>query len=388
MIAAAGCGRSGFDVLDVARDTAPDTSDPLAITAREIAPPTFTTSSTSFVDVAGGTLVIPPSPGRQWLLLVNGFLSSTSLNYAGPEARYLVDGIERGLGGTESVDVGKPGPWQHMFVLTGTSDPITVQLQARDTLAAQTTLERARVIAMPIPDSADPLYASADAIQLVTSMTLTEVASLVLTPASAGEYLVFLLFNDTEEPSGSNVDGQWLDASGIAWGSSLQNARGAWQSVLFARRAVLGPGPTTLRFQAAAAAMSQVQYIRAFAFRLSGATNALTTLTAGPETSGTTPVTAATLSVSVAPAPHYLVFGTTRIDDQCDVGIGVRGIQFVVDDVIDSFEHLPGNCSTEHTYGHLDLVESPPATMSSGLFSGTGSRMQHVESTLLVLGVE
>ncbi len=387
---AVGCGRSGFDVVDDGGrgDVAPDTSNPLAITAREIAPPEFTTSSTAFVDVAGGALEIPPSPGRTWLVMVNGYLSSASMLGDGPEARYLVDGVERGLGGTDSRG-DKPGPWQHMFVLTGTTAPITVQLQARDSYGMETTLERVRVVAAPIPDAADPLYASSDAIQSVTAPAMMDFASLTLTPTSAGEYVVFLLFNQNEKPGGSNITSQWLTTAGAVWGPSFQLSRGAWQSALLARRATLGPGPTTFRFQSSSANSSQVAYIRAFALRTSALPSfALREETTRPRTSGVVPVTAASLVVSVATAAHYVVFGTMRVDDSCDVGVGVRGLQFVVDNVTASAEHLTGNCAEELTYGHLELLEAAPSSVSSAFYSANGSEMVHQESTLMVLGVE
>ena len=88
-----GCGRIGFD-------SGGDGPALMPIGPTETNVDRFTTTSSTFVEVPGSTVTLPPSPGTRWLILVNASLLSSTFKEIGVEARYLVDGVERGIGGT------------------------------------------------------------------------------------------------------------------------------------------------------------------------------------------------------------------------------------------------------------------------------------------------
>ena len=116
----------------------------------------------------------------RWLLLVSATLSSTALHFAGPEVRYLVDGIERGIGGTETVLAATAGPWQHFYVFDGSTAPTTIQFQARDQMAMTTTVGDLRAFVVPLPGDTDALYAAVDGPVQATSMTSVPIATLTV----------------------------------------------------------------------------------------------------------------------------------------------------------------------------------------------------------------
>ncbi|MBA3453369.1 MAG: hypothetical protein H0T42_09790 [Deltaproteobacteria bacterium] len=106
LVALIGCGRLDFDPTGDARTGDAATAiEPLAIE-----PARFSTTSPTFVEIPGASLTLPPSPGITWLVLVSGALQSSSFAEIGVEARYLIDGIERGLGGTQAIVTDRPGP--------------------------------------------------------------------------------------------------------------------------------------------------------------------------------------------------------------------------------------------------------------------------------------
>lgn len=385
-LAFAGCGRVGFDSAEA------DATGEMAgmITAIESEPPRFETTSTTFVDVPGGTVTIPPSPGRTWLLAISATLESSSGLYNAPEARYVVDGIERGLGGTEATVPGRAGPWQHLYVIAGTSAPIEVIVQARDALAATTAIDHLHVAAVPLSPESDPLFASSDAVIGVTSPTIASVATFTLTPSTPGEYLLMLLVNATEAPSTSSIDFQWYDPLGVAWGRAFRNPRGAWQSSLLLRRATLA-GPTTIGLHAATVGvMAQLQYARVIGLRIAELGDAFAYAHSDVDrtTAAATPMLVNSLEPELGTAARYLVLGTARIEDDCaNAQLGDRGVHYAIDGLVQSTGHVAGNCAYETTYGIVDVVDAAPSVVSLSQSSGNAQSVVHEESTLVVLGV-
>lgn len=377
------CGRVGFDP---SADSGSDSSQ--AIASIQVLPPRFETTSTEFVDVSGGTLVVPPSPGQRWLFLLSARLASSSGTYNAPEGRYVVDGIERGIGGTEAI-VTSPGPWQHFYMFDGADTPTTISLQARDTLAATTSLDHVRMVVVPLPASADPLYASSDDAIPVASLTAQTIASLALAPATAGEYLVLLVVNASEAPDTSDIFVQWLDPGGQAWTEENQVSRGAWQSVLHVRRAVLS-GPTTVALQGRSGATATARYARAAAVRIDAFENlfaeALTTTDIS--TTSAVPTVAQELRPALGSASSYLVLASSSVDDNCgNATLAARGTHFTVDSFVQATTHVTDNCAYEATYGYVGIHDVPPTVVSSAVSSGNGQSVTLSESSLVVLGI-
>jgi hypothetical protein len=391
-----GCGRLDFEQRsDASMDTATTDVGPdgaLAIASYTVTPPSFSTTSTSYVEVPGSKIVVPASPGQKWLLLVSGALQSTSLEYSAADARYLVDGVERGRGGTEAIDVGRPGPWQHVYMFDGASVPTTIVFELRDNLGMMTTLDQLRAVVVPIPSSADPQFVSDDMPPEVTSVPVMDAVQLTVTPSTPGEYLLLVLANASEAPTTGDIDTQWLDALGNAWSRGFKNPRGSLQSLLLVRRATLS-GASTFTLQAGSGGGgSTLAYVRIVALRIAGLSSfeEVTSTTLSMTTSAT-PATVNTLTpVSAAGANRYLVLGTTRIDDDCgNTLLAARGIHFTVDGTVHSVEHTAGNCASEMTYGYVGLHDTRPASVSIAMSSGkvTNEIVVHRESTLFMFGV-
>lgn len=382
----AGCGRLSFDSLPV-DDAAPDAEDELAITSREIEVRDFATTSSTFIDIPDATLIVPPSPGTRWLLLVSGYLTSTSLSFAGPEARYLVAGTERGIGGTESVDVAKPGPWQHFYVFDGatTSTPITFQL--RDGALGEARISHLHAVVIPLPAAADPLYASQDA-PFSVGMTEVEVASLSLPPATVGDYLVLMLVNASESPGLMDIDFGWFDPDGVAWDTSFKNPRGSRQSVLQLRHTTLSPPGELVRLRAVSGDMAEASYVRSLALRVGALPSYAEQTSSTYASTPSGPIEVSAIETQVAPAAKYLVFGSMRVDDICSAPVPTHGVHFYVDGVETYVGHQSGNCALEATYGFVDLVTVRPTRVSASISSDSGEIVEHRESTLFVMGVD
>lgn len=357
--------------------------------AVQIAPPPFETASVDFVDIPGGTLVVPASPGAKWVLFVTGALQSSSFLFSAAQARYLVDGIERGLGGTESIELGRPGPWQHLYVFDGDASATSIVFQARDTMGATTRVSNLRAVAVRLPPEADPLYASSDALVTTTSRMFAPIATLSLAPATPGEYLVFLCALTSEGPGTSDIDTYWLDPSGLPWTTELKNPRGALQSQLWIRRTTLG-GAATVELLASTRETATVQYVRALAIRTDAFPNLVATSDDVIEetTIAPTPIYSNEIVPTLSDAEKYLVVGTTRIDDDCtNSAMAARGAHFVVDAFEQVAHHVAGNCAYYTTYGFVGLLDAPPSRFAVGVSSGNGMRVHQDESNLVVLGV-
>lgn len=387
-----GCGRVGFGEIAAADgdvDAEGDGGGP-ASTAVEVTPPTFSTMSPTFVDITGGSLVVPPSPGQQWLLLVSASLRSTSLDYAGPEVRYLVDGVERGIGGTESVVANLPGPWQHFYLFDGGGAPTTIQFQARDTLAATTVISDLRAVAVPLPAATAPEYVAFDGPTSVNEPVAAPVHTFALDIEQDGDYVFLLLANQTEAPGSSDIETQWFDPDGVAWASTLQNPRGAWQSSLLMRRRMLDAGTHNIEVHAQSGAMASIAYARVLALRVDGFAGrfAFVATDVDDVTASATPDVASTLDLNLPQSSKYIALGTVRVDDDCaNSMLAVRRAQFAFDDIMTSIAHVPGNCASETTYGFVALRSEPPVTFAATYSSGNGMNVEHEESALLVVGL-
>src|SRR6188768_1071117 len=117
--ALAACGRIGFDDVTGTRPDADNGDTSIEVDG-------FSTSSPSFTQIPDATLTIPPSTSR-WLLVTTATLQSDSLSRdGGGELRYLLDGVELGIGGAQNNEIDRPGPFQHFAVIDGKPEPQVV----------------------------------------------------------------------------------------------------------------------------------------------------------------------------------------------------------------------------------------------------------------------
>lgn len=385
-VASGACGRLGFDAAaeDASTIDAPAPRDVLAV-----APSAFETTSTTFVDVPGGALVVPPSPGQRWLLLVSGSIQSSSGQATGVEVRYLVDGVEQGIGGTESVVVGRPGPWQHVYVFDGADRPLPVTLQLADTQGTTARLEDAHLAVIPLPAPDTATTASADAPTVVnTSATLVPVLTLTLTVPTAGDYVALLLTNASERPAASDVFWQWLDPDGQPWTRSMHNPRPPWQSSLFVREVTLPAGPLSVTLQGRSGGMGTLRYTRLVLLRRADFTAGLALqTTTGGMTAVVPPLVTNQLAPVLGAARSYVVLGSADITDTCVAMGAERGAYFRVDADERTTYHVNGNCTLDTTYGMLDVRATAPTLIAAGISAGNTTPVIHQASTLLVFGV-
>jgi hypothetical protein len=368
----AGCGRIAFDP-----DATPE--------ALEIAPPTFSTSSTEFVDIPGGTLTIPPSRDTTWLLLTSAALSGQTISAVTVEARYLVDGIERGLGGTQ-VTAGF-GPWQHFYVLPGTRSAQTITYQLRDASGGTAAIDQLHAVAIPLPSSAELHVASIDDAQPITATTPTPAATLSL-GALAGDYIVLLLVNGTELPSASDIFLEWRGPADEVLLPTVQFPREPWQSLLAARVLPLTTNDAVFTLYASTRATAQIAYARALAIRVDAFASvdqqfsSMNIDTVAPE-----PVIATQLS-PVGEAAQYLYLASSRGEEPCTATPDtLRRLHFLIGSEDRVIEHATDNCSYQLTYGTTDLLPSRPARIGTGVSSGNGEHALLTESQVLLLGL-
>ncbi len=199
----AGCGRFGFDGTgtDADIDTVIDANAAPQLQTVTVA--AFTTSGATFVDVPGSTIEIPAAPGIRFLILTSAQLESTISSGTTVEARYVIDGVERGLGGTENSAPARPGPWQHVEVLDGDGAPHTLAYQLRDASGGTATIHNLSSLVIPLPADAVK-YGRSDPPQDVTTAAESPQVPLALGPLS-GDYTFFLVSNASDAPGQSDV---------------------------------------------------------------------------------------------------------------------------------------------------------------------------------------
>jgi hypothetical protein len=379
-VALLGCGRLGFDATSDAGLLQP----PLEAQVTR-----FSTTSDTFVEVPGGSLTIPPSPGVHWLILVSASIQSSTFGEVAVEARYLVDGVERGIGGTQQSEVDRPGPWQHFYVHPGTASPALVTVELHELTGGTSTINDLHLVAIPLPAAADPLYGSVDAIANVTGEPVHVFYDFALDPDRAGDYLFLLLANTSDRPVESDNTTRWLDPAGQPWTQFLQMPRTPWQSHLYVRGATLGPDSITIRFEAVSPG-GQTQYVRLLAVR-TDAFASFALATDQLERATTAPAVTVTSSVSpnAAGAHGYLFLGSARVQDDCANTVPAdRGIQFAIDGAITTLRHATQNCAYMTTYGTVRLLPAATSTASVGFDSGNGQIVNYKESSLLLLGLD
>ena len=375
-----GCGRIGFDEQSGGPPVLPVETDV----------PGFTTTSSTFVEVPGSTVTLPPSPGTRWLILVSGSLLSASFKEIGVEARYLIDGIERGIGGTQANQLDRPGPWQHFCLHEGTDTPAQITVELRDGTGAAAVIEDLRIVAVPLPAGAEGLYAAADPEQVVMTPTFEPLVTLTVNPTTPGEYVFLLLANTSDAPSRSDIHTQWRAPDGQYWTSDLHMPRSAWQSHLFVRRTTLGAGPASLVFEVnATGSQARFSYVRALALRVDGfpsfevaqdATLRSTTSSASTVTNRLDPI---------GGARQFLYLAAVLMRADCtNTSPADRGIHLSIDGNTESFRHVTENCSYETTYGAAHLLPRRPAQLEVGFSSGNAEIVVYQESSLLLIGLD
>lgn len=384
MLVLAGCGRFGFEARDAPSDV---TTSSLAPQSRQVA--TFSTNSATFVDIPGATLTIPASPDTRWVLLTSARLESSVSTGITVEARYTVDGIERGIGGTESSAPSRPGPWQHVHVIDGDDSEHVVTYQLRDALAATSTIHALSMIAVPLPATAVS-YAALDDIQAVTSGTSAPHTTLSL-GALRGDYIFLLLVNGSDAPGESDLFTEWFGPSGEPWMTTTHFPREPWQSLFTMHRATVDSPNVMLTLNAwRGANPSQIRNVRAVALRADAFASAEL---ARDDRSLVTTSMPAMPGVELAPLPatadtQYVLVGSIRLEEDCTVAPDAeRAAHVVIDDVTATHIHATDNCAYAITYGAVRLLDTKPTYLAMGFSTLNGNPIIYDGAQVLLLAL-
>lgn len=374
------CGRVGFG--PVVGDDTPGGSGPFSIIV-----PEFTTPSSTFTPVPGTGIDLPPAPGRSWLLAFSSALGSTSTAEIAAEIRYVIDGTEQGIGGTQVGSVGKDGPWQHFDVIPGSDVPIHVEVELRDAAGGTARVTQLHEIALLLPTAADALFQAQDAITSITGQSLAPVVTFTLTPATPGTYLVLGLANASDAPGHSDVYVDWKSPSGTHL-EDIQHPRAPWQADL-AMWTEMMTGPTPITFSSHAGnGTSQVRYIRVLAVRIDAFPAATVDVENRPLEAATATGLTASSVVPSAGATSYLYIASTMLGERCGTGVfAERTIDFLAGATVTRFDHVTDNCSYELTYGAFALLPAAPALLETRVSSGNGQVVTARESAIALLGL-
>ena len=385
--AIAGCGRFGFSDAPTIDGAADAQSSTLIVEV-----PLAMITGADFQPVAGAVLDLPRSPGVSWLFLVSASLDATTAEQIGVEARYLVDGVERGIGGTQNNQPGLGGPWQHFDVIPGAETPRHITFELREGLGGTATVRDLRAIAVPLPASAvaGMHYESLDPIVDVTSTAPVRVAAFPFAPAAAGPYLMLGLVNASDRPGESDVYAQWRDADGILT-FDLQAPRTPWQS-LFAMWIVDAPAANQYELWShIGSGPGQLRNIRWLALPLAAFIEPHVATSKVQVSNGTTtPIEV--LSVPTATpgsAARWIYIATVTLLENCDgPSSAQRLVGFSADDrAVHASDHIPDNCASDLTYGTFAALDAAPARAAIQFASGNGPTLFSDDAGLAVFGV-
>lgn len=380
----AGCGRFGFDDRpDAAR--LPDVVAPVAAQFGEVA--SFSTASPTFVGIPDSTISLPTAPGHRWLLLTSASLGSTSGVGVTVEARYVVDGVEHGIGGTQNSLADRPGPWLHADVIDGEM-PHEIHYELRDAAGATATISQLHVAAIPLLDDR-VRFSFADAPQDVVATTSSPHTTLSL-GALAGDYVFLLVANATDLPDLSDVYVGWRGPGDEVWQDDVQHPREGWQAYLTLQRATVDdPDATVTFYSRVGGGTSQVSYLRAIAIQA----DAFASVDfARDDTTQTSAAQTATTAVELLPpasaASDHVVVGQLMMEEPCTPDPDAeRTFHLVTDTLTDAVAHATDNCSYAASYGAVRRLSTRPSRIEVGFSTQNGSPVTYLGAQLLLLGL-
>jgi len=209
----------------------------------------FTTQSTEPEEIAALDVPAGVAPDG-WVLLLSARLSSESTQAESQEVRYLVDGVERGIGQSRSdaMGAGDGGPWQHFDLLPPDSQRVSIEFRSLRA-AFLATISDLHVVAFAVPPGADPVFAEDD-MQIVVQPNTTQriyqtVASVDIPAGAPGDYLVMLALVGNEVPGIASIGvrafgpdaAHWPVESmlGMAPRPYLSNPLDEWNSFMLVR---------------------------------------------------------------------------------------------------------------------------------------------------------
>jgi hypothetical protein len=365
-----------------------DELPPASAHYRETTVASFTTTSDTFVDVTGGSLVFTPGATSEiWVILISAQLGSSSGSEINTEAQYTVNSTVQGMGGVQVLTSSSLSSWQHFYRVTNTTSQQTVQVQLRHASENTAKIEDLKIIAFKMPASADFQFEEDTSKQDVTASSWNSYESLTFTPSSQGDYLIMALANAREYPGEGGVGLRFKDASSAYWpddtdGGSAQrgyfdNGRDTWYSFYMARVQNLTDSEKTFYIEAYGDDPdgSEIQYTRIMAFRMDAFDDDQSDEdTAETSTTSTSPVVKSTLTTTAPPASRdYIIIQSlalTAVGSSSDA----RQAGFEHDDVEQtSYNHVLSANDTYLSYGFFDAVTTSSAVKYENTYSTSDS---------------
>jgi hypothetical protein len=361
----------------------------------------FNTASSTYVNVPGGTVSFTPaSLSDIWVLLFSARIGSSSTTALGSvEARYLVNGVEHGMGGTENTPTpNQPGPWTSFYRVTNTTSLQTVQVQLRD-IAGTGTIEQLKIIAFKLPEGADFHYSETETDTAVPTGWATY-QSLTVNPSSPGTYLLMGLATASEAPGTQALYLRFRDPGGNFWPADHEPGAQVWdyyinpsqmyQSFFVARAETLSAASIyeLQAYYGGSPSNGTVRYRRFMAFR----TDAFESFESTEDVSvtsatSTTPVVKSQLETSLPPvARDYIMI--QHLSAAVPSGFtGLRQIGFEADNTVEmSYAHSQQSQFFTTGYSHFDARTTDRVVAYENTFSSsTGNETRAKESVIHVL---
>jgi len=325
--------------------------------------PTFSTGSGTFVPVPAGEVTLPPlADGASWLVLVSANIGSTSTEQVAAEVRLMVDGVERGYGGTQNSTASSPGPFQHFVVVDGAASA-TLAVELRDAAGGMATVGDLRIVRIAIPSSADLHYAESNPEVMFADPAFAPKHTLDFTPSAPGDYILLMAVAAGEGPEERDADVRWTGPSGAPFPIDYFNVRRPLQSFFLAEVVTLADtSPQTLVLEAETRGTgllrtSHLLAMRADAFADVAETRFESELGASV---GETILAAELTSPGMAGSPDVVVMQTTVVGSSCPDLPHARRVSFeVADAVVSSYAHIVDNCAYVPGYTAFSYVNDP-----------------------------
>jgi hypothetical protein len=364
----------------------------------------FTTQSLEPEEVLSLQLPGDKAP-HGWVVLLSARITSQTDQVASHEVRYLIDGVERGRGQSRSENdapAGGGGPWQSFDWLPPSGDHVlSVEFRStRDQFLA--TIEDLHVVAFPVPDGADlVLFDEPERRTMhqprVDKRIYQNAASLEISPAAPGDYLVLLGLTTNEAPGIASVG-----VRAVAPGADLWPVESAdplsprphlctnideWQSFLLLRSISTDGSPVTIDLQVDASGHadpapegSQIEHVRGLAMRHDAFAAVATAEVPGEQILGSAgEVVVGELDVAAGEPCHGRViaqFATLH-------AVGLRKARF--DGAGAGFEHAMAADEVKLTYGSFAAVPAGEATrLTTVAWGGSRQSPLYVRESVIV----
>jgi len=312
-----------------------------------------------------------------WLLLVCGQLVSSSADEESVEARYLINGVERGLAGAQT-PTGTQGPWIAADLIGASDTEQQLTFELRHQKGDEAALQNLQVVAVAIRDAAATRVAEAPALLKVPASVWTTLAVLQVQINVATKYFIMASSYARERPGNATVgvrmrinDDFWPVASGESL-SHFSNARAYYSSFFVARAVDLAPGTHTFELEGYGSEDglgSEVLHSRIIAFPAEALGNLSSHLTVDEaEISKNSAFNM--LDVPSTGSSTYLWLQNAFVRNV--VNAGARTVQFVSGSSMTTFEHIIGNRESQISYGALGVMTTADAPHMETRISARG----------------